>query len=343
MKSELLTYLACYECGSSLELSVSQRLDDEVVEGSLRCVGCQKIFLIQRGIPRFVPAELSASVKNTVTSFGWQWNTFDPSIQETHFDSAQVFLDFIAPVTEEFFSGKVVLDAGCGAGRFAKLAQQFGARQVIGVDLSSAVETAYTKTIDLPNVHIVQADIYHPPFRRSFDYIYSVGVLHHLPEPMKGFQSLLRFLKQDGSISIWVYGKENNGWLLKTIDPFRRHVSSRLPSPVLSGLSHLITIGMYPVLKLVYKPVNNSKKLAGLKKILFCNEYFSYLARFNYLSIRTVIFDHLTPQLAYYISHDELAHWFNSRSFANVTLTSKNRNSWRGFGDGYQGRISCQT
>ena len=342
MKTELLKYLVCSGCMGSLKLSVTDYEQDEIIKGSLTCSKCIKSFSIERGIPRFVPDELANAVKRTTASFGWQWNTLDPAIQHSHFDSPEVFLDFIKPVTSEFFCGKVVLDAGCGAGRFAQLSQQFGAREVIGLDLSSSVETAYAKTKDLSNIHIVQGDIYNPPFRKAFDYIYSVGVLHHLSEPQRGFQSLLRFLKKDGCISVWVYGKENNGWLLKTIDPLRRHVTSWLPYPVLSGLCHLLAMGAYPWLKLVYKPINNLTRLTWLKRFLFYNDYVSYLAGFNYATIRTVIFDHLTPRLTHYISHEELDHWFDSRAFGSATLSSKNNNSWRGLGEQYRGELNVQ-
>jgi SAM-dependent methyltransferase len=62
------------------------------------------------------------------------------------------------------------------------------------MDLSDAVETAYANLGKMPNVHVVQGDIYHPPFARPegggpFDFIYSIGVLHHLPDPEAGFHS----------------------------------------------------------------------------------------------------------------------------------------------------------
>ena len=85
------------------------------------------------------------------------------------------------------------------------------------MDLSDAVETAFAATRALENVHIVQADIYHLPFPRIFDYAFSVGVLHHLPDPLRGFKSLASKVKQGGHLSAWVYGAENNEWITRWV------------------------------------------------------------------------------------------------------------------------------
>lgn len=113
------------------------------------------------------------------------------------------------------FKDKLVLEAGCGKGRHTLLAASWGAREVIGIDLSAAVETAFAATREMENVHIVQADIYRLPLARVFDYAFSVGVLHHLPDPRAGFQSLAAAVKEGGHVSAWVYGAENNEWITR--------------------------------------------------------------------------------------------------------------------------------
>ena len=85
-----------------------------------------------------IGGHLSNEVRKTVEGFGWQWHKFSDQIQDTYMTSKTNFLDFIYPVTEDFFKHKFVLDAGCGMGRFLKLATEFGSRDVIGVDLSPA-------------------------------------------------------------------------------------------------------------------------------------------------------------------------------------------------------------
>jgi SAM-dependent methyltransferase len=108
-------------------------------------------------------------------------------------------------LTEAELKGKLVLDVGCGTGRFMEAAADLGG-EVIGMDLSYAVDAAYANMGRRPGIHIVQADVFHPPFRPStFETIYSIGVLHHTPSTREAFLSLPPLLMPAGFIAIWVY------------------------------------------------------------------------------------------------------------------------------------------
>lgn len=154
----------------------------------------------------------------TALSFGFEWHRFP----EMYAEWEKQFLDYMQPHPAEFFRGKRILDAGCGNGRFAYYATKYGA-EVWAIDLGPAVEVARRNTESLGNTHVVQADLHNPPFAlESFDFIYSIGVLHHLPDPEQSFQNLLRFLKPGGEVQIYLYWK-----------PERRPIKSLL----LSGVS----------------------------------------------------------------------------------------------------------
>ena len=165
MKRRLLEYLACPACGRPFELRVHREEDAEVVEGSLVCPACGASFPIVRGIPRFLSPELSAEKRATAAAFGYEWTHYSELNEQYRAE----FLDWIHPLQPEAFRDRVVLDAGCGKGRHAWLSAGFGARDVVGIDLSDAVEAAYENTRQLPNVHILQADIYHLPMLAPFD------------------------------------------------------------------------------------------------------------------------------------------------------------------------------
>ncbi|MEO6391198.1 MAG: methyltransferase domain-containing protein, partial [Pyrinomonadaceae bacterium] len=179
MKLRLLEYLACPSCDGSILLGPSpEREGAEVMQGELLCAGCDRRYPVRGGIPRFVELDrIERDKAATADNFGWQWQHFT---QEDRRYTEQ-FLGWLTPVQPEYFADKLVLEGGCGKGRHTVLAAQWGARDVIGVDLSVAVEIAYAATRHLDNVHIIQADIYQLPIRAVFDYAFSVGVLHHLP------------------------------------------------------------------------------------------------------------------------------------------------------------------
>ncbi|MFN0085915.1 MAG: methyltransferase domain-containing protein, partial [Blastocatellia bacterium] len=222
MKESLLPYLTCPNCGGDLSLETARREGEEVLAGALGCPQCRKSFPILDGVPRFADLAADEAQRDTAENFGAQWLEFD-HVEEHH---DRQFLDWIAPVTPGFIRDKVVLEGGCGKGRHTRAAARWGARAVIAVDLSRAVEAAYRNTRDLPNVHIIQADIHRLPLRREFDYAFSVGVLHHLPDPAAGFASLAGLVKPGGAVSAWVYGRENNGWIVRLVNPLREHFTS---------------------------------------------------------------------------------------------------------------------
>ena len=327
MKEKLLSYLVCPSCNGSLELSVERVEQQEIIEGALRCNACATSFPITRGIPRFAElSEVESDKQATAANFGWQWQHF------TEEDSryAEQFLGWIAPVTPEFFQNKVVLEGGCGKGRHTQLAARWGALDVIGIDLSAAVETAFAATRSLPNAHIVQADIYRLPLARKFDYAFSVGVLHHLPDPRGGFMSLASKLKPGGYLSAWIYGAENNEWIVRWVNPVRERVTSRLDKRVLLQLSKLPAACIYLATKLVYGPLN--KNGSSVAKHLFYNEYFRAIAPFGWREQHLIVFDHLVAPTAFYIPRDEFEEWWRELGASDVTISWHNKNSWRGRG-----------
>ena len=330
MKERLLQYLACPSCGGPLALrSEALREGEEIIKGQLSCGSCARTWPITRGVPRFASIETVEDDKAaTAAGFGWQWQHFTQA--DNRYE--QQFLGWIAPVAPEFFQDKTVLEGGCGKGRHTQLAAQWGAREVIGVDLSAAVETAFAATRHLPNAHIVQADIYNLPLARTVDYAFSVGVLHHLPDPRGGFKSLASKVKPGGHISAWVYGAENNEWITRWVNPLRRRLTSRMNPSVLLQLSKVPAAVMFAATKLVYRPLNRSPSGALLARHLFYNDYLNAIAPFGWREQHTIVFDHLVAPTAFYITRAEFADWWRGIGAGEVDISWHNRNSWRGFG-----------
>ena len=110
-------------------------------------------------------------------------------------------------------AGKDVLDAGCGMGRYLRIAAESPARLIVGIDLSLAVAAARELTSGVACTAIVRGDLLRLPFAPgSFDAIYSLGVLDHTPDPRAAFLSLARLLKPGGRIAIWVYPGSAGSW-----------------------------------------------------------------------------------------------------------------------------------
>jgi SAM-dependent methyltransferase len=190
------------------------------------CTVCGEKFPLVRGVYRFAEGEDYAS------SFGWQWKRYSTTQ-----------LDRLGTISDEDFrkrtaidpqelQGKLVLDVGCGMGRFAEVAVRWGA-QVIGIDLSDACEVA-AQNLTARDFVALQADALKLPFApESFDYIYSIGVLHHTPDCERSFKSLPQYLKPGGTIAIWLYSGYNKWY---RFSDFYRKLTRRMPPRLLHSI-----------------------------------------------------------------------------------------------------------
>lgn len=206
--------LACPETGQRVH-RVGDRLQSD--DGA-------RSYPVVREIPRFVPSDLYTR------SFSFEWNVH----KKTQLDSfrndrsSEDIFRQKTGLTPDDVRGKLVLDAGVGAGRFSDVLVTWGAR-VVGIDLSYAVEAAAENLGHRPQVLICQADIGRLPFRpETFDYIVSIGVLHHTPDTKRYASFLPRFLKPGGELAVWVYPDEGDYRTRRVWIPF----TSRIPRTV---------------------------------------------------------------------------------------------------------------
>jgi SAM-dependent methyltransferase len=220
----VLSVLRCISCRGQLEDRGSE----------LTCAGCGRKYPVLNGVVRFVDTQ------QYVGSFGFQWHVH----ARTQLDNEESKRSERAfrrrtGFRPEDLAGKLVLDVGCGMGRFADVATRWGAH-VVGVDLSLAAEVA-ARNMAGREATIFQADVFQLPFApESFDFIYSIGVLHHTPDCERAFKTLPGLLKPGGRIAIWLYSGYNNWY--KMSDVYRK-VTRRM-SP---RLLHRLCYGVVPL------------------------------------------------------------------------------------------------
>jgi SAM-dependent methyltransferase len=165
-----------------------------------------------------------------------------------------------------------------------------------------------------------------------FDYAFSVGVLHHLPDPRAGFRSLATKVKDGGYLSAWVYGAESNEWITRFVDPLRKKFSSRMNHRALLQLSKLPTAVVYLATKLIYGPLNRSSGGSKLARHLFYNDYLNAISQFGWREQHTIVFDHLVAPTSHYIHRKDFDDWWREIGAKDLTVGWHNKNSWRGFG-----------
>ena len=248
MQTKLLEVLACPNCEGDFTCTATQTDESgEVVEGRLHCSNEGHEFPIVDGIPRFVPAD------NYAASFGYQWNRFKleqiDSANGTKLSAQRFYAE--TGWTKEWLKGKWILDAGCGAGRFVDVVSLEDC-QVVGIDISNAVDAAKANLAGRANVHLVQASIYELPFRKGvFDGTYCIGVVQHTPDPQKTMASLPRFLRAGGRIAISAY--ERKPWTMLYGKYLIRPIAKRLhKEKLLASIKGLMPI-LFPITDVLFR------------------------------------------------------------------------------------------
>lgn len=222
MNPKALRFFMCPSCHETgLDLKATSTDHGRVLRGQLTCSGCRRAWPIIDGVPRFVSAD------NYARSFGAEWTLFSRTQLDSH-TGTTISRDRFTDITEiqpSELAGKLVLECGCGMGRFVEVLAREGA-DVIGVDFSTAVDSAFANLRAYQNVTIVQADLFNLPLQyASFDFVYSIGVLHHTPDTRQALHAIARHVKPGGALAVWVYRKH------RVIKPHQvyHYVFRRLP------------------------------------------------------------------------------------------------------------------
>jgi len=235
----IIDRLACPSCGRSMEAVGG----DDQSEG-VRCPSGHRFSLHHGYLDCSQPSGLDGTTARTFASFGYEWNNFD-EVRDEDEGFAEVYfrdLDLAG------LAGRVGLDAGCGKGRYTRfLAGHLAA--LAALDGSSAVEAAARNLAGFPSVAVVKSDLRSAPFApASFDFVASLGVLHHLDDPRAGFDRLVGYLAPGGSILLYLYSRPQGFGLRAAalrLAAALRTVTVRLPHPVLKVVSAPVAAALY--------------------------------------------------------------------------------------------------
>lgn len=163
-------------------------------------------------------------------------------------------------IDTRWFKDKICLDAGCGGGRFVIALAKLGVKKVCGIDISrEAIEHGKKRVAERglsENTEFMEASVLNIPFEDgTFDYVISSGVIHHTPDPHKGFQELVRVLKPGGILFLSVYGR--GGLLWYANDIFRYTVCKIMPFRIMNEIFKMIGVSAnkrYVILDNLYVP-----------------------------------------------------------------------------------------
>lgn len=344
-----MEYIVCPNCKGQLILKQFEVNGSEIEEGLLTCIECDVFFPIIKGIPRILPSDLLPKLVSNYESFLHRYGLKHPgadgfTVHDTDERIARGFefewqkhSEVLAEHEKEFLhvlgdvlptnkiKGKIILDAGCGQGRFSYFLHKYGATTVVAFDLGEQTLLAQKNLIGKGNVHVVQTSIYNAPFKPVFDLIFSIGVIHHLPEPEKGFRTLYELLKSNGRIFIWVYGHSS---IIPVIRCLRKFTLKR-------SIKFNRVLGFFLAI-----PLYVSNQLYNLLKIIPICGKIAQLIPFHmyhdrgFSNIWTISFDKINSGIAVYYKREDLQGWLDRLSdkksgILNERYPGKSGSSWR--------------
>ena len=275
-------------------------------EDRYTCLNCVKSYPVKNGIPRFL-GDLSHDAQQIRRSFHLEHTKYLES-RHAHF-GPQLVTQWLEDVglPPEYFKGKLVLDAGCGSGRWTYALASLGAT-VVAVDFTdSGVEVTRKATEASDNTAVLQADLLRLPFKpESFDFVVSWGVLHHTPDTRAAFARLAPLVKKGGELFVMVYERRNPPknfctnlvrWLLQRFPEERRYRLCR----------HFL--------------IRNPLLYQVLRPFILCLRPPEDADALDLSTMQFGLFDWYSPKFNHLHTQGEIRSWFHECRFDEVTLT----------------------
>lgn len=267
-------------------------------------------------------------IKKTRERFSFAWSKFAKKevAKEWYKDS----FSYLKMVPKEIFSGagRMGLDVGCGSGADILNIAQYGSNMV-GIDISDSILVTKENVKGHKNISLVKASVYDLPFKDdSFDFAYSFGVLHHLPDPERGFTAIINKIKKGGHIIIYVYedfaGRSRvERFLLKAVNMLRI-ATTRMPPVLLHALCILMSPFVFLFCSLPYQVL---KRIGPAKKIA---ERIPFRHTMRLDCIVSDLYDRFSPPVEKRYNKEEIADWFKRSGLDDIQI--RYYRGWVGWG-----------
>src|ERR1700722_2141802 len=228
---------------------------------------------------------MSELAKGSPERFGYSWDRYADLLPEHE----EQFLRWTA-LEPSFWTGLRFLDGGCGIGRNSHWPMTYGAAGGLAVDVDQrTLSRARMNLAPHTNVEVREQSIYEIAEADAFDIAFSIGVVPHLSDPGAAIVRLTRAVKPGGQVLVWLYGRENNGWIVHLFNPLRRALFSRMPLGLVHALSWPLTALLWCLLRLGFPP----------------GAYYRLIRRFSFDHLRAIVFAHMIPRTPHYYTSEE--------------------------------------
>ena len=245
--------------------------------------------------------------------FGYEWAEY-AELRPVYEEQFKRWTSLVKP---EDWRGLRFIDVGCGMGRNSHWPMTYGAAGGVSIDVDDRSLASARRTLEKwPGCEVKKMSAYEIAFDGAFDIAFSIGVIHHLEKPLDALKQMAKAVKPGGKVMIWVYGYENNEWIVRYFDPLRKLLFARLPI----GLTHFLSLFPTALLWLFLH--------MGLGRL----EYFNLLRQTTFRQLRSIVFDQMLPRIANYWKREEVEQLLRNAGLTDIRVARVNDMSWTAVG-----------
>ena len=276
------------------------------------------------GLQESVSGLTGSNDQETADKFAKSWlNVSDAAVY-----SEEQFRDWMAPVDRDAVEGRRVLELGCGSGALLHHVRGWQPALLVGIDLGDSVTRA--RELLGASAIIEREDLIDWPRLRDrhgeFDFSYCIGVLHHLKEPDRGFESLLRMTRPGGRFHGWVYAHEGNAVVRVLVEPVRR-IAHHLPWAVNKyGIAMPLAVPFY-----LYSKLCSVVARIFPRARLPMQNYMLWISKRGFPFHHHVAFDQLVTPTTHYVRRSRVEKWLQDPRIepGSVYIEHRNGNGWK--------------
>ncbi len=141
-----------------------------------------------------------SAMKETISDFGSQWTRF-VDIDSGYYGREIWFDDILKPLmAAEDVAGKVVADIGSGTGRIVRMLASAGAAQIFAIEPSEAISVLRRNVAGIRQIECLHFDGASLPCEPALDWMFSIGVIHHIPDAKQVMSACLGRSSREGEL-----------------------------------------------------------------------------------------------------------------------------------------------
>ena len=255
------------------------------------------------------------SKDQTIKDFGEQWVRYRDT--EGYWGSLELFSDILSPFLKpDDIKGCKVAEVGSGTGRIVNMLLEAGAENIIAVEPSEGFDVLCGNIRQPGKVTCLKVTGDQLPAFGDLDYVFSIGVLHHIQDPAPVVEAAFRALRPGGHLFVWLYGKEGNTLYLSIVKPLR-NLTKHLPHWMLVTL-----------VEIMYWPLLLYMKLCPIFPLPMRGYLLSVFAKMPPDKRRLIIYDQLNPWYAKYYTRFEAEKLLLDGKFKDVQVHHRHDYSW---------------